>query len=370
MASVLLVSPLFPPNTGGVQNLMEQIAIRTRHDIHVLTRPRNDGREDEYSFDVTRLKLWSATGSANFLRFLMKNGSEFDIIYFSRPTRKPFELIGSLFAPVLSHAHGSELQFQHLQLDPKFSMHRLRTLWRRLFFRTGLRYIDGFIPVSGWTRDRLLEHGVSESAVRVIHPGVDFDRFASGDCGNLTWSPDPDCLTLLTVARLDPRKGHRYVIRAIENVDDVEYVVAGDGDERGTLEKLVSERGLDDRVTFLGYVDDEALPSLYDCCDVFVMPGSPDSSSAEGFGIAYLEANAAGKPAIGSGMEGMSAAINHGETGRLVSPDASELEDTIREFRENGGPDTKKACKEWARRHDWERIVSRIDDEIDRVLRS
>jgi phosphatidylinositol alpha-1,6-mannosyltransferase len=236
-----------------------------------------------------------------------------------------------------------------------------------MLFQAGLRNVDQFIAVSDWTRDQLVQQGVPESAVTVIHPGVDFHRFATGDCSECDLSPDSNRITLLTVARLDPRKGHDLVLRAIEDLNGVEYFIAGDGRSMEPLQGLAKERGLADRVTFLGYVNDTDLPAVYDCCDAFIMPGTPDTESVEGFGITYLEANAAGKPAIGSDIEGMAAAIKHGETGWLVSPDISEIRDAILDLEEQDISQMKEACQDWAKQHDWDRIVAEIDDKIDKI---
>src|SRR4030095_17156021 len=76
-------------------------------------------------------------------------------------------------------------------------------------------------------------------------------------------------------------------------VTDAQLVVAGDGDDRARLERMVADRGLGDAITFLGRVDDELLAELYRRAAFFVMP-----SPREGFGLVHLEAMRAGKPCI------------------------------------------------------------------------
>lgn len=365
MARVLLVSPLFPPSSGGVQHLMEQIVTHSSHEIHVLTEKREEANDEKYEFEITRMELRKSRGTFNLLKFLFDADPAFDVVYFSRLSRKPFELLCSIFYPTLCHAHGTELTETHLRLDSKFPFHRVRTGWRKAMYRLGMHRIDRFIAVSEWTKNQLMNQGVPESSIRIIHPGVDFSRFSAGECQHSGISPDPDKLTLLTVARLDPRKGHNLVIRAIKDLPEIEYFIAGDGRAKGELETLVEELSLTDRVTFLGYVDDERLPSVYDCCDVFIMPGSTDTGSVEGFGMAYIEANAAGKPVIGSGIEGMTDAINPGETGWFVTPDETGIQEAISTIDLQEVSQMKDSCQEWAKEHDWKQVVSAIDKEID-----
>ena len=131
---------------------------------------------------------------------------------------------------------------------------------------------------------------------------------------------------MLTVARLVRRKGFDTVIRALphilERVPNAHYVMVGGGPDEGYFRSLVRELGVGDQVTFAGRVDDVLLPAFYHACDTYIMPTRPseDGSEVEGFGIVYLEAAAAGKPAIGGRAGGVADAIIHGETGLLVDP--------------------------------------------------
>jgi teichuronic acid biosynthesis glycosyltransferase TuaC len=104
--------------------------------------------------------------------------------------------------------------------------------------------------------------------------------------------------TIVTVAHLIARKRHADVLRALLDLPDVRYEIVGDGPERGALEALTRELGLTDRVTFHGQLPpDEALATSRRA-DVLVLP-----STDEAFGVAYIEAMAAGLPAIGRAGE-------------------------------------------------------------------
>ncbi len=140
----------------------------------------------------------------------------------------------------------------------------------------------------------------------------------------------------MTIARLVERKGIEVVIRAmprvLEAVPDAIYLVVGTGPQRGKLERLASESGLEGRVVFVGRVSDEELLYYYGACDLFVLLSRTlaDKGEMEGFGIVFLEAGACGKPVIGGKGGGTSEAIEDGVTGLLVDPlDVNEIAGTI-----------------------------------------
>ncbi len=128
----------------------------------------------------------------------------------------------------------------------------------------------------------------------------------------------------LVVARLEQRKGHRYILQALTQLppplDDVVLVVAGDGPERATLEAQVASLGITGRVRFLGEYPDPW--SLYAVADVVVLP----SVGQEDFPIVILEAMAAGRAVVASRVAGIPDQVVDGITGRLVAPgDATAL---------------------------------------------
>jgi glycosyltransferase involved in cell wall biosynthesis len=118
---------------------------------------------------------------------------------------------------------------------------------------------------------------------------------------------------VLTVARLDEQKGHRYLLEAAAQVPEAQFVLAGDGPLRASLEAQARSLGVEERVKFLGYRTDIA--DLLAGCDVFVLP-----SLYEGLPLSILEAMSAGKPVIATHIGGTDEAVIAGETGLLVPP--------------------------------------------------
>jgi phosphatidylinositol alpha-1,6-mannosyltransferase len=178
--------------------------------------------------------------------------------------------------------------------------------------------------------------GVPSSRIRVIYPGVDPTRFTPDARPHAAAALKPGGgPVLLSVGRLQRRKGHDTVIEAIaalrQELPDLHYLIAGDGQERARLEELAGARGVADRVTFLGEVDDAQLPGLYAACDIFVMPNRSDAHDVEGFGIVFLEAAATARPSIGGRSGGAPEAVLDGQTGLLVNgTDAFDLAQAVR----------------------------------------
>jgi colanic acid/amylovoran biosynthesis glycosyltransferase len=132
-----------------------------------------------------------------------------------------------------------------------------------------------------------------------------------------------DPVRLLTVARLVPKKGLEYAIRAVAALAaknyEIRYEIAGEGRERDTLKQLIAELRLDGIVTLLGAQDGEAVTRLMDCADVFVLPSvTGDDGDQEGTPVALMEAQAVGLPVVSTRHGGIPEVVLHEKTGLLV----------------------------------------------------
>ena len=140
---------------------------------------------------------------------------------------------------------------------------------------------------SAGTARRCRDRGARD--VRVVHLGTDPPASPA---------PEPARPTLVTVGNLIARKRVADVIRAVALLagtsPQLRLVIVGDGPERGALEALASSLGVGDRVAFLGRLAPPAAVAAARDASLFVLP-----SVDEAFGVAYVEAMAAGVPAIG-----------------------------------------------------------------------
>ena len=169
-----------------------------------------------------------------------------------------------------------------------------------------------FHAISESTRDDLVARGVAPQRIRVIHPGVDAERFRPSPAEPRASEP-----RFLYVGRLKRYKGIGLAIEALaaarRSRPDLRLDVAGTGDHRASLERLAAERGQSDAVTFHGFVSEEHKLALLRRAWANVFP-----SPKEGWGITVVEAAACGTPSLASDSPGLRDSVRHGETGYLV----------------------------------------------------
>jgi glycosyltransferase involved in cell wall biosynthesis len=201
---------------------------------------------------------------------------------------------------------------------------------------------------SDLTRAGVVELGVSPERVHIVYPGADL-REPSGNR-----HPDP---TLVTVANLEAHKSQADVIRALAALRDryptLSYLMVGGGPDRPELETLAESLGVGDRIRFAGALPHEHALAELARCHIHVMP-----SRIDGFGVAHVEAMAAGLPTIGGAGTGAEDIAGAGEGALLVRPgDSSALVRTLDELlrddarREQLGEEARKTVAE---RFSWE----------------
>ncbi len=179
-------------------------------------------------------------------------------------------------------------------------------------FRIMLLRADAVTAISSYLADAPRLYGFV-APVNIVPNGVDMHLFrlqgakARGH-------------RIVTVSRLVPKNGIDILIRAVaeakKEIPDVQCTIIGEGPERENLETLATGLGLGDAISFLGTVFYAKLPGYLHESDVFVR-----LSRSEGMGNAFVEALAAGLPAIGTRVGGIPDVIEDGKTGFLVPPE-------------------------------------------------
>ena len=207
-------------------------------------------------------------------------------------------------------------------------------------FKKTLMRSDKIISVSQYTKkvaESLNKHGIK---IDVIPNFVNFKNFHPINkklfINDFTYRETD--IILLTLSRLVKRKGHRTVIKALKPIirknPNVFYLIAGTGDKsyEQELKHYVNKLNLEKNINFLGYISEARKKIIYNLCDLYIMTSMPtdERGDSEGFGITFLEANACGKPVIGTNVGGISDAISDGFNGFLIKPnDSLELEEKL-----------------------------------------
>lgn len=331
---LILVTQDFPPAVGGIQTYSKALAdcFAGRTDKFGVIAPYQRGCakiDDALPYPVFRLPAPSDAMRYTLLPMLsfacLREGYRVAFLaqWYSGAAASAVKTMG-LLDRVYSAAHGQELlrvPSEGQWFGRAYVRHRQRVL----------KTIDGFFPVSRYTSSLLEGRDVPKGKLHVVFNGTETERFSlSRD--QLATLPEwrhahgiGEGPLLLTAARLVHRKGIDSVIAALQEVSrhipGVRYAVVGEGPERPRLEALAREVGVGDRVSFLGKIPETDVVMAYHACDVFVMPARFEHPSVEGFGLVFREANACGKPVIGTRTGGVPDAIDHERTGLLIEPD-------------------------------------------------
>jgi glycosyltransferase involved in cell wall biosynthesis len=247
----------------------------------------------------------------------------------------------------------------------------------RFFEERMLERSDRLIAVSDFTRRELLQYyKVKESKIRVIHNGVDVDKFqpaADKRKAKAELGFNPEDKAILSVGRLYARKGLFTLIESMALVTrkfrNAKFIIAGKGlsNEMKKLVDYATKLGVEDNIVFTGYFPDKKLPRLYQAADIFAF-----STFYENLPFAVLEALSTGLPVVTTNVGGIPEMIEDGKNGFLVEPSNSRaLADRILYYLEH--PSAASEMGLLARRNiednfDWRLIVKKVVKVYDEAL--
>lgn len=186
--------------------------------------------------------------------------------------------------------------------------------WKRIFLpfeKRTYRLADTIICDCEDTKRVLLErYAIPAEKMIVITCAIDGRNFFF-----LNQHKDPH--SILYIGRIDKRKGIEFLIRSmpyvVQHIPEARFLVGGRGSYLEKMKALVSQLDLERNVTFLGFVPDDQLNSLYNRVQCVVVP-----SIFEGFGMTVIEALAAGTRVVGTDVDGIRSTLTSGDYGPLV----------------------------------------------------
>ena len=316
----LIVTKTFPPEVGGMQNLMWGLAneLSKHYMIKVFADYHENHKlfDEQVSFSIERIggiKLLRKYRKAQLINEFIKENKIDGIIAdhwksleHLKTNKKKICLI---HGKEINHEKGTSLNKRVLEV---------------------LDNVETIVANSENTKNLAISLGVQQDKIIVINPGVDLveelNKKTLDKVENLLKHKFP---RLITVSRFDKRKNHEKIIMALRNLKQIYpsiiYICVGYGDEEENIKKLVAELGLQPQVMFFKDISNELKNALVAKSDIFVMPSVVQKKSIEGFGIAYVEAAQYGLPSLGGKDGGAADAIEHEKTGLIC--DGNELDE-------------------------------------------
>jgi phosphatidylinositol alpha-1,6-mannosyltransferase len=328
---IVILTQCYPPRLGGIENLIENLSIELskHYEVTILADQHNENLEKMYDQKRNNNIVMKRIGGIKFLR-KRKKISELKKILLSRKITciigdswKSFEfsinLINSFNVPSICLAHGNEVIIK----SPK---HALR-------FIPIMNKVSYIVCNSSFTLGMVKKAGVTNKNITFIHPGAEnYSDHNKKTIINIQGDP-----ILLTLARLEKRKGHEYILSVVAKLKidypNIQYVIAGSGIELENLIDQTKSLKIEKNVIFVGNVDNNQKNYLFEKTTLMVMPTIDESakSSIEGFGIAYIEASFYGIPSIASNIGGTNEAVLHNKTGLIIS-NIDELYNSLKEL--------------------------------------
>jgi rhamnosyl/mannosyltransferase len=320
---VLQLGKFYPPHYGGIETALKDICegLCKRVDLTTLVASDSGARVEESiaGVQIVRLANWGSVFSQPITPQLvsMIREAEPDIVHLHAPN--PLAMLSCAIAGVrgklIVHYHSDIVRQK--QLAKLFGPWLNRTLTRADAIIVGSRELLEMSTVLAKWRHKCV----------VISYGIDLRRFASIDRSATISNQVGSRPQILAVGRLTYYKGFEYLIRSMASVD-AELTIAGEGELRPDLTRLIAELGLGDRVRLRGAVSEDTLLKLYAGADLFCLPSCENS---EAFGLVMVEAMACGLPVISTDLPtGVRAVNQHNVTGLVVEPgNANALSEAI-----------------------------------------
>ena len=256
---------------------------------------------------------------------------------------------------------------------PRAYFQNRETLLRKKKVNNQLRHCTKIVANSNWTKERLIEEGITEKNIEVVVGGMDASLFVPAE-NQLQIRRElglaPQSLLLVTAANLIGKKGFDTVIRAVATLKahypHIEYIAIGDGPEESALRALADQLGVAEQIHFIGRRTQQELCKYYQAADLYIQP-SRDHRIENGFvdvetmGRTYFEAGGCGIPVIASRVGGVPSVVEDNVNGLLVEDpmDHNEVADKI-SLLLNDGELRKRLGVEGIRRareeFSWERV--------------
>ena len=350
----------FPPDVGGIQNLMEGLsnALLNHGPVKVFA----DSFENSENYDLnSKLDIQRISGFKIFKKYRKAN------------LVKEFIKDNDIRAVFFDHWKSLEnIELSTLDRTKSFCLIHSKEINHPIGSSLNKRMISALnkanfiIANSDFTKNLATKLGYKNKNIKVINPGCNYPIQVNEEGKKFAENIFTDAFPkLITVSRLDGRKSHKNVLMTIKNLlpkfPKLKYVSIGDGDEKSNLEKLSKELGLIDQVRFIYKSTEQEKIGLLEKSDIFIMPSVIYKKSVEGFGITFIEAASYGKPSIAGKFGGEADAVLEGKTGYLCDGnDLNNLYETLLKILDNDNYKKLGAnALEFSKNFSWNKIIKK-----------
>ena len=330
---IVVLTQCFPPRIGGIENLVFNLSYNLSKNERVIVLADQHNTKSESSFDknFNQNLVIKRFGGLKFSRKRNKFKELEKIISLNKikviisdswkSLEYPIYKINKT-TPIMCLVHGNEIIIKN-------NYHKKRI--EDVFLKT-----DKIICNSNFTKKILVELNSRFKNCEVIYPGVsNFSKIKEEKI-----EINPGYPTLLTLARLEKRKGHEEILKSIAllkyNFPNLTYIIAGEGNEKLNLIKLCKKLKIEKHVRFIGSINENQKKYIFGITDLMVMPTIDEThnNSIEGFGISYIEAALFEIPSIASNVGGTAEAVIHNKTG-IILDNLENLSNVIEDLIKN-----------------------------------
>ena len=350
----------FPPDIGGMQNLMGGLALSLLK--HGPVKVFAEETEEDNVYDIkSGMDITRVSGFKIFRKFRKAN------------LVKEFSLKNSVRAFFFDHWKSIEkIDNKILSNTPSFCLihskeinHSEGSFINKRMLKS-LNKANFVISNSEYTKKLAIKNGLDEKKIKIINPGCNYPIKIDNKSLDQAKELYRNCFPkIITVARLDKRKNHQNILMTIKNLKprfpNIKYISIGDGEEMANLENLKNQLGLGNEVTLLKNSSELLKVALLEQSDLFLMPSIIYKKSVEGFGISFIEAAAYETGSIGGIAGGASDAIQDGVTGYLCDGENLEsIYDSIVKYYDNDNfKQLSKNAFVFSKNFHWDKIVKK-----------
>ena len=339
---ILISTQCFLPVIGGLENLMSGLVdslAKEGHEVIVFADGKYNKSDELHNFKIIRFNVWKPIRRIQKARAIKKYIKNNNIKCLFADSWKSIEYLNiKNRLDVYTLAHGSEILKVEKNLNFFYSIKKKIKLRR---IKMSFKNSNMIIANSNYTKDIIINNiSVESKKIKIIFPGIAINLNKLNKIKYPTFNTADYNPVLITLARLEERKGHTLVLDAITKLirdyTNLLYIIAGEGPFKKKKKKKVELLGLEKNVKFLGWISEPEKSYYLKKSKIFIMTPYQVKESVEGFGMSYIDAAIQGVPTIASISGGIQDAVHEGVNGMLI-PEGNVLllEKKIRELLNN-----------------------------------